>query len=573
MSQQKVDRPRKPKTQQVAIKHTSHIRITGYGSSETGALYVQLQFPTPNGPRKELLRIDNLSVRTGERFGRLNRLKAHLIDPSAQRELIRRIQAERPRKRVLKVADRVGYTAGTFVLPDTVISPGRSRLAVCLDDLEPRYAAKYRTTGTVEGAKCMMQLARGSSRFILGLALALVGPVGALMRAQPVAIRLCGRPGSGRTTLGCVVSSLWGWSADPNFDTGLGFGETWNITLSKLGAVAAAHCHTFLFLDETKVIYQGKRSPAQALLEAVMLVSSSLSAAKSDGTVPHNWYPTILSTSNPSLDELATRDGVPIDNAYRDRMIDIPNPGNGDCVFETLHKFTDLAKFATHIKDLAQANHGVIAREFVRKLVDWQQRNPKRLSAWLQNRRDFYLKRCQSIVDPHRDLTRVHQKFAIIYVAGRLAIEFGLFPFTWRELLAAILSCERDHVRLVASATAALRHPVAKIQDYVIVNRQSFADVRKGPMPADYDHDTCPGYRSRGEFWLTAECFARIVGTAVVQRAKAELDGLNLLRKTAGGASGARYVAKRPVGTSRDGKPLRHYVVVIDRKILKWRLS
>jgi len=235
-----------------------------------------------------------------------------------------------------------------------------------------------------------------------------------------------------------------------------------------------------------------------------------------------------------------------------------------------LHGFADRAAFIGHLKKLASQHHGVIAREFVRRLIEWLHRDPDELKAWLDKRRKAYLKHCRSITDPKRDLLRVHHKFGTIYAAGRLGIHFKLLPFSRRELLDAILSCERDHVALVASFASAAQPPVAKLYDYIAGNKSRFADVRQGPKPAGFNHASCPGYRSRGEFWLTSPQFEQVVGGKVAaQRAKAELDQLNLIRKVAGGKDGRRFVVKRPIGTKRNGKAERRYVVAIDAGILK----
>jgi hypothetical protein len=48
-----------------------------------------------------------------------------------------------------------------------------------------------------------------------------------------------------------------------------------------------------------------------------------------------------------------------------------------------------------------------------------------------------------------RNLTRISDKFATIYIAGCLAIRYHILPWTEAELLAALLTCERDHVAFV----------------------------------------------------------------------------------------------------------------------------
>jgi len=58
------------------------------------------------------------------------------------------------------------------------------------------------------------------------------------------------------------------------------------------------------------------------------------------------------------------------------------------------------------------------------------------------------------IASPRRDVLRVRGYFATVYAVGCLAIRFAILPFTEAELLAAILSCHRDHVAFVDNEVA-----------------------------------------------------------------------------------------------------------------------
>ena len=51
-------------------------------------------------------------------------------------------------------------------------------------------------------------------------------------------------------------------------------------------------------------------------------------------------------------------------------------------------------------------------------------------------------------------MLRVQGHFATVYAVGCLAIRFDILPFTEAELLAAILSCHRDHVAFVDNEVA-----------------------------------------------------------------------------------------------------------------------
>ena len=58
------------------------------------------------------------------------------------------------------------------------------------------------------------------------------------------------------------------------------------------------------------------------------------------------------------------------------------------------------------------------------------------------------------ITSPRRNVLRVRGYFATVYAVGCLAIRFSILPFTEAELLAAILSCHRDHVAFVDNEVA-----------------------------------------------------------------------------------------------------------------------
>jgi len=48
-----------------------------------------------------------------------------------------------------------------------------------------------------------------------------------------------------------------------------------------------------------------------------------------------------------------------------------------------------------------------------------------------------------------RDLGRISNKFATLYVSGCFAVRFKILPFTEAEVLAALLTCHRDHVAFI----------------------------------------------------------------------------------------------------------------------------
>ena len=194
---------------------------------------------------------------------------------------------------------------------------------------------------------------------------------------------------------------------------------------------------------------------------------------------------------------------------------------------------------------------------------------------WLEGRRNFYLAAAKRVVDTHgRQLDRVHEKMATLYATGRLCIKFDLFPWTKERLLAALLSCTRGHVALVAREQVGVAlwqaAPLDSLRQYVRGNCSAFVDLRRGGIgnTSGHDHRACPGYLHQHEdhgleYLFSDRRFEQVVGAAAAaKRLKADLAGRGLLA-TAAGAGSDRYSVRRRIGTGTDGKGHREQVVAV----------
>ena len=190
-----------------------------------------------------------------------------------------------------------------------------------------------------------------------------------------------------------------------------------------------------------------------------------------------------------------------------------------------------------------------------------------------------------------RDLTRITDKFATSFIAGCLAIRYQILPFTEAEILAALLTCERDHVAFIdrelgfaperffsahgapaamaqqpALAVAPAATPFDRLQRFINRNgRRGFIDLRspglsrlgfklrvqrlKGPVL---------GYVADGEYWIPGDPFEEVAGGSREALAlKQEVYRRGLLETTRRG-NRVSYVVKRSLP---DGS--RPYFVVI----------
>jgi hypothetical protein len=218
-----------------------------------------------------------------------------------------------------------------------------------------------------------------------------------------------------------------------------------------------------------------------------------------DDRAPLRFETPLLSLSNESLDEMAQKSRAEIDDAHRGRLIDVPLASGVVGAFESLHGFDNHAAFSAELKSIARTHHGKAAREFLMQFAAELQEDEASIEAWLQERRERYLKHVRRVViSTGRDLARIHEKFATIYAGAALAIAYQILPWSRSELLEALVVCERAHVdhvaRFVSSAPSVNRRlrpvdPLESLRQHVRQNRSKFADLRKGLIARNAGHD------------------------------------------------------------------------------------
>jgi hypothetical protein len=196
---------------------------------------------------------------------------------------------------------------------------------------------------------------------------------------------------------------------------------------------------------------------------------------------------------------------------------------------------------------------------------------------------------------------RVRGYFATVYAVGCLAIRFAILPFTEDELLAAILSCHRDHVAFVdnevaggpawtagavraqevvaaasapnsiAGAVVPAPTPLDRLRRYIDRNnRRGFIDLRSPRFGKLFfklgvrRSRGAPvlGYVARAEYWFPYERFEQVAGGAREAAAlKKELFRRRLIVTDRRGAAGVSYGVKRSLP---DGS--RPFFVVLRRQ-------
>jgi putative DNA primase/helicase len=536
---------------------TRHIKILAMGQSRDREPFLRAEVTVGERRRRKLV-----SLRDVERSPRdaLADLDANLITEEARREFLRRIQeAASTLVPTFRVVTRPGWTGPAFVLPNGFFVPRTADLAVSLPRAHRPYGPKFSGRLTLKGWHAIPILARGNTRLMLGIALAFVGPVADLLKSTTALIQIFGPPGAGKSAIAIAAGSVWGGDHDGVFS------ETWNNTANHLELVAAAHHATFLVLDETRLIDQSRGRRSEGIFSAVMRLAEGRTRGRlNQANDLFRSRTPILSTSNKSLDELALENRVSIDDAYRDRLVDVPLPFGGHGAFEDLHEHQTHHEFATELVRLAKKFHGSAAREFLVRITAELGRDEDALKAFLIERQEAYLRTAIArIPSPGRDIGRINQRFALIYAAASLAVKYDILPWTRKELCGALLACEAAHVAYVqavaSEAVEAARDadPLERLRTQVRDYVGRFVDLRRGLVDPteEHDHTSCPGYvnsRSDGtvEYLFSDASFTEICGgNGPALRLKAELMHSGALLR-----DGHRPSTRRTIWASGDNR-------------------
>ncbi len=584
---------------------TRGIEFLAVGRSKKGGKFLLVA----KDEKHVVLSVRNLGRDPSAELQRLEALDVHLLVPDARQAFLRRAQEAARMEPTFDVATQIGWFEDVFVLPDRIyppqppikgMPPGWSRILVHLDAKDDDIHSRFHCRGSPRKSQEIFRLCRGNSRLMFASAHSFVGPCCKPFGLRAPGVQAVGDPSSGKTVPGVVAGATYGGLPGSS----LGFGSAWNGTPNGLEEYGPALNDTLIFLDETSFMPSDPKGRPLAFGEALMRLMQG-QGKKRYGLSVDRWSAPVFSSSNSSVYALLDPQRRKNYPAYTDRLMDIPTPKGRTSFFENLHGFKDAAAFGKHLFDLATHNYGYPIRVFLARLTSALARDRAGLVEVVAGNVAKYEAAAAAIASPLRDVLRVRGYFATVFAAGCLAIRFKVLPFTEDELLAAILSCHRDHVTFVDNEVAggpswtvdtavaqvvvaedtALAGVVVPAVGTVVpattpfdrlrrfINRNSrnskrgFIDLRspgltrfrlklrmqrlKGPVL---------GYIADGEYWIPSDPFEAVAGGSSEALAlKKDVDRRGLLETTRRGNS-VSYVVKRSLP---DGS--RPFFVVIRR--------
>ncbi|MFZ5934464.1 DUF927 domain-containing protein [Pseudomonas sp. HS6-2] len=346
------------------------------------------------------------------------------------------------------------HESGAFVLPGRTIGSDKVRYQA-----SAKGQNLFSVRGSLDGwkvevaAKC-----EGNPVLTLAIGCALAGPLLSLVGVLGGGVHLVGDSSSGKSLAQLIGSSVWG---DPGI-----FAASWDMTKGGLEIEASSRNDTMLPLDEIK----------RADPKRVQEMAYSLANGQGKGTMTRDreargklsWRLLALSSGERSLSEHAAISGNAAHAGAELRMVDVNAGTRTHRAFDELHGLEG-ADFHRQLTVAVGANHGHIGPAFVEKLLASDDR-PGLLEDFAGIRAQF--------VEDNAQAGRVADRFAVIALAGEMAIAYDLLPWTPGTALADCQLLYGEWLSRVGGGNAEDRQILAGILDFIDKHGSSrFSDV------------------------------------------------------------------------------------------------
>lgn len=285
-----------------------------------------------------------------------------------------------------------------------------------------------------------------SSRIMLALCCGFSGFLLKLSGMEGGGFHLWGMSSIGKTSSAYMLASLAGSPKDVVV--------LWNNTDKGLEEIAVAHNDSYLVLDESKLLDKDVLAAAKIMQNRVYTLSGGKGKTRSamyENKVAE-WQVSIFSTGECSLQQLAASGNIERLEGENVRVIDVNADAGAEMgIFESLPDDVNSSNELVHaIKDATHRYYGSAKPAFLKRLVADIQDDRESVKRKLEKGIEFFLDKHK--VDRNSGIqVRIAKRFAIAYVAGSMAVKYGVLPFTKQEIMKGISTCYQDSLKAVLS--------------------------------------------------------------------------------------------------------------------------
>jgi putative DNA primase/helicase len=301
-----------------------------------------------------------------------------------------------------------------FILPDQII--GR-QTGVWFNGntnvVQYKKSGDFNAWNTMIAGPC-----QGNSYLVLALSCAFAGTVLDPLNIPGLGFHYYGDSTIGKSTALVIATSVWG---SPKYMI------TWRTTLNGLEIQAESRSSTLIVVDESHQV-----DPKSLDAAVYMLLNGTAKARMNRDTSARDiprWAACVLSSGERSIETHQINANIEHKVGQTVRIVDVPVVTGEHGLFEHIHNAKNGAEFSDALRAAAALNFGHAGPLFVQRFID------NYATLRLGERMADVLKQFGESLSAQD--TRVARSFAVVALAGELAIEWGILPWPPRSTLRA----------------------------------------------------------------------------------------------------------------------------------------
>lgn len=326
------------------------------------------------------------------------------IDPDAFKLLNRYIQGQHPKRHVIASTATGWHSPTLFIMPRQNIGNGDA-----IYQSEAANFDDFRQAGTLKGWQVEIgERCAGNPLLMLGVCAALAGPLLYHLQRQGGGFHIVGDSSTGKSSAIQAAASVWGHGEQ--------FKRTWRATGNGLEGIAAQRNDTLLALDEI-----GEADPREigAVIYALANGTGKARAGRTGAArATRRWRVVLFSSGELGLSAHMAEGGKRSRAGQEIRLLDIP-ARRAFGAWDDLHGLPGGREFSDSIQRASVTHYGHAGPVFIRKLLECNEAGD--LPAMLA-------KLCAAYPCGGGQESRAAERFALVALAGELAIEWGLLP-------------------------------------------------------------------------------------------------------------------------------------------------
>ncbi len=372
----------------------------------------------------------------------------------------------RPKSRV-QSADRIGWIDDekgrlVFVLPSKTVSPDPETKVVFQPERYSPTTETMHSAGTIDDWKReVFESIRNEPYMLFSVCVALLGPLLKHARLDSGGFHFVQRTTRGKTTALQVGASVWGCGADPADAPSHAFIRRWNSTTNAMEATAAAHNDNFLALDEIgtsdardfgKLIYDLFGGQGKNRLNA----SANLRKQRT-------WRLQVLSTGEESVQSKIEEHNKTAKGGQTIRFCDIPIADS------LIINASDAKTLADEVKRSCGEYFGTAGPAFLEAVVKRFQQGSELREYIDQAMNAAHARLIDADASP--EMKRLGKRFALVEVAGKLAVELSILPCCLADIQNAVSHVCKEWANQADTLSDGER-VIARLQDYILEKGQ-----------------------------------------------------------------------------------------------------